>query len=522
MTRPQTVQDVFDTLGRDRLVEPTRLRAFAERHNPADVTAVLECLVADGLLTAFQATEVAGGRGAALWLGGYRILDRLGKGGMGHVFLAEHAVLGRRVAVKALSDALRADPGARKRFVREARAAAALDHPNIVRVFDVDMANDPPYLVMEFVDGLSLQAAVAREGTFSTGEAAVVGMQVADGLSQAAAVGLVHRDIKPANLLVDRRGAVKILDLGIVRFAQDDTHSRTNGADIILGTLDYLAPEQAEDSSKVDTRADLYSLGATLYFLIAGHPPYPVADLRRKLAAKQNEDPPPLNRLRPDVPAEFAAIISRLMARDPAGRYPLPAAVAAILHPWAAPGPDFPARLFRPSSDSTAHDRRATDHEPSRDLLPDTLRITKPRTRPATEPVVEPPGIVAENGETLGTRTGSACSGDPGANLAPTDEFLADQEADTQGVGGAALTDEVLALPTLTAERSTELPAGLWGTPEPVAVPTAQPVPTPEPRLVPAARLKRGGISLSAIVGLALAALALAAGVAALIAFAAR
>ena len=146
-------------------------------------------------------------------IGKYQLVRIIGEGGMGRVYEAIDPIIGRRVAVKALSDSLRADPGARRRFVREARAAASLDHPNIVRVFDVDMTHDPPYLVMEFVDGVSLQAAVARSGTFSAGEAAAVGVQVADGLAQAAAVGLVHRDIKPANVLVDRRGAVKILDL---------------------------------------------------------------------------------------------------------------------------------------------------------------------------------------------------------------------------------------------------------------------------------------------------------------------
>ena len=497
MTRPQTVQDVFDALGRDRLVEPVRLRAFAERHDPPDVAAALDRLVAEGLLTAFQAGEVAGGRWAALWLGGYRLLDRLGRGGMGHVFLAEHAVLGRRVAVKALSDALRADPGARRRFVREARAAAALDHPNIVRVFDVDMTNDPPFLVMEYVDGLSLQAAVARAGSFSAGEAAAVGVQVADGLAQAAAVGLVHRDIKPANLLVDRRGAVKILDLGIVRFTHEDPHSRADGSDIILGTLDYLAPEQAEDCSAVDARADIYALGATLYFLLAGHPPYPVADVRRKLAAKLGEDPPPLHRLRPDVPPEFAAVVARLMARDPAARYQAPAAVVAALHPWAVPGPEFPARLFRPSSHSTAHDRRATDHEPAHDPLPDTLCIIKP----------PPHRTVESSGLAPGGAAGPARPGDDGANappLSPTDAFFAELASDTQGGGGgAAPTDEVLALPRA---------AGLWGAPEPA--PADAPV---RARVVPPARPARASVSLRAVVGLILAALAVAAGVAALV-----
>ena len=192
------------------------------------------------------------------------MLDRLGKGGMSHVFLAEHAVLGKRVAVKVLSAGLRADPSARQRFVREARAAAAVDHPNIVHVFDVDMDHDPPFLVMEYVDGVNLQAAVARHGAFTAAEAATVGVEVARGLAAAAAAGLVHRDIKPANLLVDRHGRVKILDLGIVRLPGEDTLPRLDageGADVILGTLDYLAPEQAVDSSTVDARADLYSLG---------------------------------------------------------------------------------------------------------------------------------------------------------------------------------------------------------------------------------------------------------------------
>ena len=452
MTRPQTVQDVYEALRRDRLIEPARLGAFADRHAPTGVAPILDRLVAEGLLTPFQAREVAGGRGAGLWLGGYKVLDRLGKGGMGYVYLAEHAVLARLVAVKVLSDALRADPGARRRFVREARAAAALDHPNIVHVFDVNMTHDPPYLVMEYVNGISFQAAVAGTGTFSTGEVAAVGVQVADGLARAAAVGLVHRDIKPANLLVDRFGAVKILDLGIVRFTHDDTHSRVHGTEVILGTLDYLAPEQAENCSTVDTRADIYALGATLYFLLAGHPPYTVAGLHQKLEAKQTEDPPPIHHLRPDVPPEFSAVLQRLMARDPDARVPCPAAVAAALHPWAAPGPDFPARLFRATSDSTAHGRRHTDHEPARDHLPDTLCIVKPAARREPDPADESHADYVSYGEPAA----------PDGSLfapPPTEELFDVQAADTVGANtGAALTDdalavppEVLALPDLTA-----------------------------------------------------------------------
>jgi serine/threonine protein kinase len=232
---------------------------------------------------------------------------------------------------------------------------------------------------MEYVDGVSLQEAVARGGTFAGGEAASVAVQVADGLARAASVGLVHRDIKPANVLIDRRGAVKILDLGIARFTHDDTHSRLNGMELIVGTLDYLAPEQALDSCEVDSRADLYALGCTLYFLLTGHPPYPGNDVRWKMQAKQTTDPHPLEQLRPDLPREMAAAVHRLMARDPADRYPTPGAAAETFRAWAAPGSGFPARLFCPSA-STAHDR-ASEPEAEHDPLPDTLRINKAGTR---------------------------------------------------------------------------------------------------------------------------------------------
>jgi serine/threonine protein kinase len=314
---------------------------------------------------------------------------------------------------------------------------------------------------MEYVDGLSLQAAVSQYGTFSVGEAASVGVQVADGLVQAAAVGLVHRDIKPANLLVDRRGAAKILDLGIVRFTHEETFSRFHGgAEVILGTLDYLAPEQAEDSSKVDARADIYGLGSTLYFLLAGHPPYTIADPREKLAAKQAVDPPSIHQLRPDVSAEFSAVVARLMARCPADRYPSPALAVAALYPWSAPGSDFPGRLFRMSSDSTDHGRRFTDNGAARDSIPDTVVIVKTGLRrPSTDSSPEmnaptyPPDPPSEISPSIvGELSEHSAEDFPDfADISPTDVGLdLSQAADTQGVGsGGALTDEVVKPPEL-------------------------------------------------------------------------
>ncbi len=375
MGRPQSAGDAVELVRLSGLVVGADIAQFlADLSDDAPADRVLELFVTGGLLTRYQAEQLAEGRWRGFWLGSYKILDRLGKGGMGHVFLAQHAILGQRVAVKVLSDALRCDPTARRRFVREARAAAAIDHPNVVHVFGVDMDHDPPYLVMEAVDGVSLQAAVAQSGTFATAETAIVGIDVAHGLEAAAAAGLVHRDVKPANLLVDRRGSVKILDLGIVRSSEDDTQPRADAAEMILGTLDYLAPEQALDSASVDARADLYSLGATLYFLLAGHPPFPGNDLRYKLAAKQHSDPPPVHSLRPDIEPALSEVVQKLLAREPAERHQLAAEVVSALTPFAIRPPDFPGRLFRSSRPSTT----AESSPQMAESPPTTQRILKP------------------------------------------------------------------------------------------------------------------------------------------------
>jgi serine/threonine protein kinase len=413
MHRPDTLDEVLALVRRSGLVEPHILGRFlslvartglGERSHAAPLSpvGVLALMVEKGLLTRFQAGELGAGR-AELWVGPYRVLDELGRGGMGRVYLAESPA-GGWVAVKVLSAGLRADPGARERFRQEARAAAAVEHANVVRLLAADPAHDPPYLVMEYVDGVSLQAAVARYGTFSAGEAAAVGAGVAAGLAQAAAVGLVHRDIKPANVLVDRTGAVKVLDLGVARFESDPESNRVDAA-VVVGTLDYLAPEQAEDSSTVDARADLYALGATLYFLLAGHPPFPETDLGRKFAMKQDADPPPVTALRPDVPHGLAAVVARLMARSPADRYPTAIAAAEALRPWAELGPHFPSRLFHPSPGG---DRQGspTEHglDPSPTPPPPTRRIIRPLPLlpvVASEPSAPTPPSDAAGGPTV-------------------------------------------------------------------------------------------------------------------------
>jgi serine/threonine-protein kinase len=397
MPAPSNTSDLIALIRRSGLIRAPQLDAYlADVHPDLSPTDLLTGLIGDGALTPFQADQLARGRWQGFELGGYRLLDRIGTGGMSQVYLAEQVGSGARVAVKVLAARLADDPVAKERFVREARAAAALTHPNIVHVIAVDTDAAFPFLVMEYIDGVSLQAAVARHGTFAAGTAAYCGRQVALGLQRAFEVGLVHRDIKPANLLVDRKGLVKILDLGIVRSistGDDLTWRMGQGDRLILGTAEYLAPEQALDCSAVDTRADLYALGATLYFLLAGHPPFPDGSPVEKVTRKLTADPPPIQLLRPDVPPGLAAVIHRLLARDPADRFRTPLEAAIALTPYAHPDPGFPQRLFvdRP----TVVDESGT---PTEIPVPVELRSADAEASP-TGPIValvqEPPPTLA-------------------------------------------------------------------------------------------------------------------------------
>jgi serine/threonine-protein kinase len=221
------------------------------------------------------------------------------------------------------------------RFHREARAAAALDHRNIVRAFDVDNDGNIHYLVMEYVEGRDLQQIVTKDGPLAYTAAAEYIRQAAEGLASAHRAGLIHRDIKPANLLVTPKNVVKLLDLGLARFADEDKSSLTVAYDEnVLGTADYLAPEQALDSHAVDARADIYALGCSMFFLLTGHPPFVGGTLPQRLMMHQKQPPPDIRAERPDAPQELLDICLRMMSKRPEDRYQSADEVAAELTSW--------------------------------------------------------------------------------------------------------------------------------------------------------------------------------------------
>jgi serine/threonine-protein kinase len=341
MAKPKL--DIFlDLAQRSGLLERDQLsRALLqlkEEDGPGGVVEtdqVAEYLVKTGLLTRWQCDKLLEGRHKGFFLGKYKLLDHLGTGGMSSVYLAEHVLMQRRVAIKVLPKNRVSDSSYLQRFHREAQAAAALDHRNIVRAYDVDNDGDVHYLVMEYVDGRDLQAIVKDKGPLDYPVTANYIRQAAIGLAHAHEAGLIHRDIKPANLLVDRSNVVKVLDLGLARFTEDNKASLTVAYDEnVLGTADYLAPEQAIDSHGVDARADIYSLGCAFYYLLTGQPPFPEGTLPQRLMMHQKSPPPSITEKRPDAPSDLVAICLKMMAKKPAARYQSAAEVADVLAEW--------------------------------------------------------------------------------------------------------------------------------------------------------------------------------------------
>jgi serine/threonine protein kinase len=359
MPAPTSTAEFATLVRKSRLIADDELDPLlAAATGPADLAKKLQDT---GLLTPFQADQLLRGRHKGFVLGKYRLLDRIGMGGMGQVYLAEHMAMRRRVAVKVLPPDRSGNPFARERFLREARAAAAVEHPNLVRVYDIEHDGEVFFLVMEYIDGVSLHDLVARRGPLAPERAAHYLAQVASGLAALHERALVHRDIKPANLLLDRAGVVRVLDLGLVRSQLDDDElTRQEGAKVI-GTADYLAPEQALHCSKVDARADVYGLGGTAYYLLAGTPPFTAEKVSQKLIAHQVQEARPVHHARPGVPPGLSAVVQKMLAKKPEDRFQSAAEVLAALRPWVVnsipmpPEPaDFPAHPVGGATPSAA------------------------------------------------------------------------------------------------------------------------------------------------------------------------
>jgi serine/threonine protein kinase len=392
MPAPSTSEELLELVRKSGVLDEKRLDAYLEKIRavsglPKEPGRVAGLLLRDGLLTGFQAEQFLQGKWRRFTIGKYKVLERIASGGMGSVYLCEHKFMRRRAAVKVLPTAKATDPSSLERFYREARAVAALDHPNIVRAYDIDQEENLHFLVMEFVDGSSLQEIIKQSGPLDPIRSAHYIGQAALGLQHAHEVaGLVHRDIKPGNLIVDRSGTVKILDMGLARFFHDEDDLLTQKYDEnVLGTADYLAPEQALDSHGVDIRADIYSLGATFYFCLTGRTPFNEGTVAQKLIWHQTRQPKPIKSLRPEVPAGMAAVLEKMMAKDPAQRYQEPREVVQALAPWTKGTIAPPAAAEMPQETSVGYPRDAGPRA-SLDVKADVnARMAAPRpVAPAT------------------------------------------------------------------------------------------------------------------------------------------
>ena len=276
----------------------------------------------------------------------YEVLEHLGAGGMGTVFKARHRLMDRVVALKVMHPQLLAQPVAAERFAREVKAAAQLTHPHIVTAFDAEQVGSLHFLVMEYVEGQMLSELVDRGRSLPLDRACEYARQAALGLQAAHQRGMVHRDIKPQNLVLTPAEQVKVLDFGLARFVSESDESGTGTAfGKLLGSPDYMAPEQAKDAHSADIRADIYSLGCTLYYLLSGAPPFPGGSAAEKISAHLDKTPLPIRKIRPEVPDALSGILGRLLAKDPQQRFQTPGEVATALEPFCQPAPaEQPAR----------------------------------------------------------------------------------------------------------------------------------------------------------------------------------
>ncbi len=313
------------------------LDGAATKQQLEDAEFVGKAMVDQGLITPWHLRQLLKRRYKGFFIRQYKILGLLGAGGMSTVYLAEHTLMHRRVAIKVLPKDRLKKSAYLDHFVREAQVIATLDHPNIVRAYDIDREDDIHYIVMEFFDGVNLQKKVETEGPLPVPDIVLYVRQAAEALAYAHKIGIVHRDVKPGNLLVNAKNRVKLLDLGLAmidqRLYSGNLSSSIHEASV-LGTADYLAPEQAINSQNIDSRADIYALGGVLYFCLTGHPPFPTGSVSERLLAHQQKEPTSILKDRPNTAKDLVAICQKMMAKDPNKRQQTADEVVRDLDRW--------------------------------------------------------------------------------------------------------------------------------------------------------------------------------------------
>lgn len=332
-----------DALADERLLEPEQFEEFTRTMLSvcSEPIILAKELIYREWLTPFQAEQILSGHADSLVLGSYILLEPIGQGGMGCVFRARNWKLNRIVALKHLGIEPAKRPASLARFQREFRALGKVQHPHIVKALDADFQGDTIFYVMEYFDGTDLSRYVRTNGPLPVGEAAEYVLQTADALQHAHEAGLIHRDVKPSNLLLtEPEHLIKVLDLGLSRCespTNDSVFDQLTRAGAIIGTPDYMSPEQVREPRRADIRSDLYSLGCTFHFLLAGKPPFEhLPAMVDKLYAQCEAEPTPIEQLRPDVPAEIATIVHKLLAKRPRDRFRTPADLMTALQ--RAPG----------------------------------------------------------------------------------------------------------------------------------------------------------------------------------------
>ncbi len=336
-------------------LEKSRLLTPQQMDEARDVTLLTDdfqqmtqMFVDQGILTEWQLSQLLAHK-KTFFLGNYVLLGLCGRGNMGSVFLARHTTMNRQVAIKVLPKKVGKNPEFRERFLTEARASALLDHPNIVQAFDVDKEGDRYFIVMEYVPGYTLEDWVELEGPLDLGCAVDFIRQTAAGLAHAHGRNMIHCDIKPSNLLVNEQGVLKILDMGMARLINTDSQgddSSTRRDERILGTVDYMSPEQAIQGPNFDHRADIYSLGCTFYYLLTGRPPFAQGTLTQRILMHQTEMPVDPRELCSDIPQELVDVCMKMMEKDPDDRFQNAEEIIEALPKWKSPRPIPEERMY--------------------------------------------------------------------------------------------------------------------------------------------------------------------------------